>query len=270
MSKVVRAVGRAIGGVVKGVFKAFKKVAQSKLGKVILTAAAVYFGGAALAGGISSSAAGGSFLSGMGTGVANAASGLSSAWSSVMSGNISGAGSALSSGFQGQAAGAAANAAGGALTGATSTGLPTVAAGGAAGGAAGAAGQMSLGQGMVSAAKISAGTQLVGGLIQGVGQQKAMEDQREYEAQMAQQQRDRYNANVGSRLWGDAPTGDTRTSPQNGTYDPVAEARAIAEKRRAEFDAAYPQQGIVARGMQFQQPQTNNNFPIYNPMYYRG
>ena len=90
MSKVVSAVGNAVSSVVKGVVNVVKSVAsgvgnlvksiaKSPLGKALLIAGAVYFGGAALAGGFGSSAAGGSFLSGMGTGVSSAASSLSSA-----------------------------------------------------------------------------------------------------------------------------------------------------------------------------------------------
>ncbi len=46
--KPVKKVFKAVGGVFKKVFKAVKKFAKSKLGKVLLTIAAVYFGGAAL------------------------------------------------------------------------------------------------------------------------------------------------------------------------------------------------------------------------------
>lgn len=247
MSKVVKSVTRAIGKVVKGVVNVVKKVASSKLGKILITAAAVYFGGAALAGGLSSSAAGGSFLSGMGTGVANAASGLSSAWSSVMSGNFSQAGSALSSGFQGQAAtGGMTTAMGGAggltgtagtTAGVTQTGvgstmggagglsMPAAATGttgsqlaalntGVGGAAGGAAASGGLAEGLIGAAKITAGTQLAGGLIQGYGAQKAAEEQRNYEQQQADAARSRYNENVGTNWWGTGSTGDTgATSP---------------------------------------------------------
>ena len=54
-----------------------------------------------------------------------------------------------------------------------------------------------------------AGTQLAGGLIQGYAQQKALEEQRQYELAQAQGARDRYNANVGVNWWPstDAPAG---------------------------------------------------------------
>lgn len=316
MSKAVKAVGRAVSKVVKGVTNAVKKVASSKLGRVILTAAAIYFGGAAIAGGLKGAAAGTGFLSGMGTGIANAASGLSTAWSSALSGNFAKAGSALSSGFQGQAAtsglstamggagglsagagttaGVTQGAVGSTMGGAGGLSMPAAATGsvgsqlaavntgigaGAAGGAAGAAGAASAGslaQGMIGAAKISAGTQLVGGLIQGAGQQRALEDQRNYEQQLAEQQRSRYSASVDEFL-AQAKAGANNNmqpiTPGAGPvwgYDPVADARAISERQRAEFESRLPSTGLVARGMQFTQPTTNNNFPIYNPMYFRG
>tara|TARA_R110000868_G_scaffold10694_1_gene51949 strand:+ start:801 stop:1571 length:771 start_codon:yes stop_codon:yes gene_type:complete len=124
MSKVVKGIGRAISGVVKGVVNVVKDVAKSKLGKILITAAAVYFGGAALMGGASASAAGGSFLSGASAGLSGAASGVSTAWSSLMAGEVGAAGSSLSSGFTGAgAAGAATAAPPGLVTGAMQTGL---------------------------------------------------------------------------------------------------------------------------------------------------
>jgi len=106
MTKIVQGIGDAIGDVVKGVVNVVKNVADgvgdlarsiadSPIGKAILIAGAVYFGGAALAGGFGESAAGGSFLSGMGTGVESAATGLSSAWSSTLAGNFGEAASTI-------------------------------------------------------------------------------------------------------------------------------------------------------------------------------
>ncbi len=128
MSKVVKGVGRAVGKVVEGV----KKVAKSKLGKAILIAAAVYFGGAALMGGLNASAAGGSFISGMGSGLSSAATGISNAFSAIASGNLSGAGTALSQGFTGTAGTAAAQGASAAAQGAAAAGQGFGAAGGTA------------------------------------------------------------------------------------------------------------------------------------------
>jgi hypothetical protein len=47
MSKVAKGIGKAVSGFVGGVKKVFKKVVSSKLGRIILIAAAVYYGGAA-------------------------------------------------------------------------------------------------------------------------------------------------------------------------------------------------------------------------------
>lgn len=106
MTKIVQGIGDVIGDVVKGVVNVVKgvadgvgdlarSIADSPVGKAILTAGAVYFGGAALAGGFGSSAAGGGFLSGMGSGVASAAETLSSAWSSTLAGNFGEAASSI-------------------------------------------------------------------------------------------------------------------------------------------------------------------------------
>lgn len=274
MSKVVKSVARAVTKVVKGVVNVVKKVAKSKLGKILITAAAVYFGGAALAGGFGSSAAGGSFLSGMGTGVANAASSLSSAWGSVMSGNFAQAGSALSSGFQGQAANAAANTVGTSVTsGMTQSQILNAQNAGIQGAteltnaaaktaltnpsalqltAQNVAGTGSLSEGLIGAAKISAGTQLAGGLIQGYGAQKAAEEQRTYEQQQADEARARYNANVGTNWWPSSggSTGDTGVA---GTTPVYAQA---------------PQTGLVAGAMTPQQQyeeQMRQQMQTYNP-----
>jgi hypothetical protein len=224
MSKVVKKVTRAVTNVVKGVVKVVqavqkpvvsavkkvaskvvevvKKVAKSKLGKAVLIAAAVYFGGAALAGGFSSSAAGGSFLSGMGTGVSNAASSLSNAWTSVLKGNFSQAGRAISSGFQGQMASAGASAA--SAMPAVAEPYLTATTPGAPGavippptlpppsGSPGTLGKAwnSLGD-YGKMAAVQGSTAIVGNLISGEGQQQQADDAR-----------DRYNTNVGTNWWG--------------------------------------------------------------------
>lgn len=300
---VAKPIVQAVAAVAKPVIEAVKSVASSKLGKVVLTAAAVYFGGAALAGGLGTMGTSTSFLSGMGTGVANAASSLSSAWSATMAGNFSQAGSALASGIQGQTAGglvagvnAATPAIGGAVaqngvgafTGATATGLPTVAADAAnvlaptAKAATDAAGAASGGLSPIGQyGLITGGMQLAGGVISGIGQQKALEDQRSYEQQLAQQSRDRYTSSVDDYLAQATERAARNAKEQtpytgNGTsslnYDPVAEARSISERQRQQMEQYYQQQptGLVARGMQYTQPTTNNNFPTYNPYYFRG
>jgi hypothetical protein len=47
-------------------------------------------------------------------------------------------------------------------------------------------------------ALISGGTQLIGGVMQGVGAKKEQERQ----DQMVVDERERYNRNIGTRLWG--------------------------------------------------------------------
>lgn len=218
MSKVVKGIGRAVGKVVDGV----KKVASSKLGKVLITAAAVYFGGAALMGGIGGATSGAGFLSGASAGLSSAASGISGAWGALTgTGGLSGAASSIGSGFTGAyGAGAAtggsalASAGGSALantaantaadaafTGATETGLMTLP--GDAANVLGKAGGKGLVGGMMSSpyaapALISGGTQLIGGVMQGYGAKK----QQDQQVQMAEDERKRYNTNVGTRLWG--------------------------------------------------------------------
>ena len=123
-------------------------------------------------------------------------------------------------------------------------------------------------------AAISGGTQLVGGAVQGYGQQKAMEDERNYAEQQLAAQRARYESSVQDFSRSANAQRDAARETENryapAAFDPVAEARAIGERNRAEFEARNPTTGLVARGMQFQQPQTNNNFPVYNPYYFRG
>lgn len=311
MSKAVKSVGRAVSKVVKGVTNAVKKVAKSKLGRVLIAAAAIYFGGAALMGAMGTSgaaAAGGlSGLSGAAANISAAWSSLGTAGSALMSGNLSGAGSAVASGFTGTAAGAGsalATSMGGAgglsATAGGTTGLTAGAGGtgltagsaatggvgsqlaaintgvgaGAGAGAGAAAGGGSIAQGLIGAAKINAATQLVGGVVQGAGQQKALEDERAFAEQQRAAQEARYRASVDEFSRSANSQRDAARETENryapAVFDPVAEARAIGDRYRSEYDARNPTTGLVARGMQFQQPQTNNNFPIYNPYYFRG
>lgn len=130
MSKVVKKVGKAIKkvvkGVVKGVKKVWKKVKESKIGRVVLTAALIYFGGAALSGMWAGGSAGSGFmgtltggLQGAASGVANAWSGITGATASAVSGNFAQAGSQLAAGAKGQAI----NTATGTITNATGTAI---------------------------------------------------------------------------------------------------------------------------------------------------
>lgn len=324
MSKAVKAVTGAVSSVVKGAVGVVKKVvsgatgllqkiSSSKLGKAVVIAAAIYFGGAAIAGGMGSSAAGGSFLSGMGTGVSSAAGSLSSAWGSAMTGEFSAAGSTLgnawgTAGAAGQTAGAAQAAAnagamtgGGGLTTApnatnaantvtqTQTGNQAL----IDAGMKAPAPQMSVpgsvtnevvknaGAGSsiwnspyTAPALITGGMQAGGSVIAASGQAKSAQEQRDYEARLAQEARDRYNANVGSTLWAN----DQGTNPQSGQpnaqpWDAVAEARAISARYATPAPAVAPSgAGVIARNMQPNNPAmagAGGRFPTYNPYYNR-
>jgi len=236
MSKVVKGIGRAIGKVVKGVTNVVKKVAKSKLGKVLITAAAIYFGGAALQGAMQGASAGSGFFGSISSGLSGAAQGIGNAWSSLgtaasqaVGGNFANAGNALSTGFQGGSA----SMVDGALVSqplsiASAPPPPT-----ASVPAAPPTGrtdinaligktppQMSvpglnvppttppglLASAMSSPytapAMIMSGTQLLGGYMQG----KAAQDQQDQQIAMAEDERKRYNANVGARLYPTART----------------------------------------------------------------
>jgi hypothetical protein len=265
---LVKDVGNGIGRIVKD-------IGSSDIGKAILIAGAVYFGGAALSGGFGASAGGGSFFSGMGAGVSSAASSLSSAWTSTLAGNFAEAGSTIGSAWTGAGnAGMATNPGWVANTGALPlTPTPAVApaapppAASAMNSGAVTSGGSPLGVNLPPAAPppppastsfwnsikaspytapalISGGMQVGGAYIQGQAQEKQLQDQRDYEARMAKEQRDRYNANVGAPLW------SSQQAPiyQSGTaaWDPYAEARA----RTAQIAAAGAQpQGVAARYM---------------------
>lgn len=264
MSKVVSGIGNAISGVVKGAVKAVSSVTSgvsdlaksftgSSFGKAIMMAAAIYFGGAALSGGFGA-AEGTTFLEGMGTGVANAATSLSTAWGSAMSGNLSQAGSQVATGFGGEAAGAGAST--GASTAVVNGGVQTQAQMLAAQneGILGAdkltsdalktgVKSLSVAPGFFSSdlakyGTIMAGAQVAGGLISGAGQQRAMQDQRDYEALMAQQGRDRVNTNVGASLWGGGGGGAATPA----VYQPTG----LVSRNMPPIPAPMPTGGVAA------------------------
>jgi hypothetical protein len=253
MSKVVKKIGRSIGkvvkGVAKGVKKVWKKVKQSKVLKVIATAALVYFGGAALMGSIGGAAGGGGIsgaLSGAAQGMGNAWSSLSAAGSSVMSGNFSTAGTNLMAGVKGQTVNAATGAATGVVSGGANGLLANAAAPNALASTPGMAGNFTTGasqamgatnvvnstaaqlgqQGLQEAGKkgllgtmmsspytapalISTGGNMIAGYAQGA-QQQEMLDQQE---QRAQEERDLYGENVGTVI--NMPV----FNPQTGRYE---------------------------------------------------
>jgi hypothetical protein len=308
---VVKGVVNVVKSVASGVGDLVKSIASSPLGKAIIIAGAIYFGGAALAGGFGSSAAGGSFLSGMGAGVSSAASTLSSAWGSAMAGNFSQAAGAVGNAWgtagaaAGQAAGAGAMTVGAAAAptavaaptatiGAPTAGTATAAANGgvastwvpsstgmnvlaseAAAAAPAAAAPAAPGFFASDLAKygaITAGTQVVGGMIQGAGQKAAQEDQRDYELRMAQEARDRYNANVGTSLWGsNQPVNPVTGMPGVNAWDPQQAARDINARYSGQpMVATVGSPGVINRNISTVQPGTpmaNNNYPVYNPYY---
>lgn len=224
--KVVKGIGRAIGKVVKGVGNLVKKVFKSKLGKLVAGAALMFFGVPAVAGLFGGGAAGAAGLSGF----AGASANISAAWgsltgaaSSMLAGNFAQAGTQLSTGMLGPATdaigagGAAAGEAAGAASGAG-------AAGQAAGGAAwtqsptglnvlaGEGNAMVQPTGLLSKFTSSpyfapAVVQAGGAVLQGIGQAKAAQSQIEYQQKLKDDELKRYNTNVGTRLWGNAPTG---------------------------------------------------------------
>lgn len=228
MSKVVKGVGRAIGKVVKGAAKIAtivpRKLAKSKVGRVVLAAALVYFGGAALMGGMSTIGTSTSFLSGMGSGLSSAATGIGNAFTALTQGNLSGAGSALSQGFTGTAAQGAATAANAAAVTpgmsvapltptqtalqsalGTTTGINTLPAGVTTVAPAANPGILSSAWNSLGpygkAAAISGGTQIAGGLIQGAGMQRQADRQEELNEQQKADQQATYNRNIGTPLW---------------------------------------------------------------------
>lgn len=295
MSKVVKSVGRAISKVVKGAVNVVKGAVNgvskifgdSKFGKILLTSAAVYFGGAALMGGFGASAAGGSFLSGMGAGISSAASGISSAWTAITSGQgLGAAGSSLGEGFMGaNAAGAATVAPAAQFTGQTATGLATLP-GDSANvlNAATQAGTKAAGSGIFSSpytapALISGGTAIIGGVMQG----KAMEDQRNFELEQQRLARERYGTNVGTSLWGAAPTESAPasgpTAYQSIGYDQRLSAATPAASNMQQIDPATGQpmsvadlnrRSATAFNQIWQRPGLVGNYAYMNPSIYGG
>jgi hypothetical protein len=233
MSKVAKSVGRAVSKVVKGVTNVVKKVASSKLGKVLIAAAAIYFGGAALTGAMQGASAGSGFLGTISSAVEGAATGIGNAWSSLgtaasqaVGGNFANAGNALSTGFQGGTAsmvdGAMVSQPLSIASAPITPAAPTVPSTAPTSGLdvnsliGKAPPQMSVPglnvpaappSGMIekmmasqytAPALISGGTQLIGGAMQGYSAQQ----QQKKQEQMAADERNRYNTNVGTRLWG--------------------------------------------------------------------
>lgn len=304
-----RAIGKVVKGVVKAVKGFAKSTVGKVLiaaATVYFGGAAIMgaVGGASAGTGVMGTIGGA--LKGATAGIANAWSGLTAAGSAALGGNFSAAGSSLGSGFTGSygagqsavlGSGTGLSASAGGATGLTVPSSSAATTGGSqysltagSGGGAGTgltAGPSALttppsvgGSGIVSRAwnslgdygkmaAVSGTMNLAGGAIQGYGQQKAMEDQRNYELEQQAAARDRYNQNVGTRLWGE-PSQDTTGGAYQYAgspafrYDPVAEARAIGARYmpQAGGPMMVRQPGLIGSSMP-----TLNGFPVYNPTY---
>jgi len=298
MSKIVRGVKRAVGRVANGIAKVVTKVTGSKtlgkIAKVLAVAATIYFGGAAIMGAVGGATAGAAAgtgwfsgaVTGAGAGISNAWTGLKLAGSAAMSGNFAQAGSSLKTGFTGaNAAGATAvNAANMASTGvnlATATpaevqrftdGYNTLSgAGNPVSNIAQTTTNMPPGTnlpgskpGFLSSdlakhAAVTGGFQVGAGLIQGAGDQKALE--------AAQAREDALRAEQDRNMMVDFQYG----APGEGSgYTPEGEAGQYANVRyRPPTDGPAQLQargGMIGSAMRTPQgDQYGYNFPTYNP-----
>lgn len=280
VSKVVSGASKLVSGVLKGATGLVQKIANSKLGKILIAAAAIYFGGAALMGGLQGAAAGSGFwgtissaVQGAGTGIANAWTSLSAATGSALSGNFAQAGSQLGAGIQGTTlasqvaptVGAATAAAPIATTGAA-TAAPAAAAPAATAAATSPTGLF--GSELAKYGMVTGGMQLAGGMIQGYGQQKAMEDQRVYEEEQARLSRERANTNMMAQFSfdGSGATGATAPSGTGGTsyanYPSSNTPSQMAQINPALYAPTSQQQlGLITNAMN----QGVRAFPTYNP-----
>ena len=226
MSKVVKSVGK----VVRGVGRAVKKFAKSKVGKVLIGAAAMYFGVPMISGALSGAAAGAAAGSGvMGTisgalsgAASGAAAGISQAWAGITgaltAGSLKGAGSSLLGGMSPSAAwGAGAQSVGGAVGSAAGSlmpnGLPInpssgqvtdylMSQGGSTAPGGGLLrGAMNTGAGgflnsRAAPALINVAGNVIGGIGQGIAQKSAMDRQE----QLKDEDLQRYNTNLGGQF----------------------------------------------------------------------
>lgn len=303
MSKAVKRIAKATGiaKVFSGIKNVVKKVAKSKIGKILLTAAAVYFGGAALMGAMGGASAGTGIMGtlsgavqGAGAGISSAWSGLTGAASAAMGGNFGTAASSLGQGFTGAgAAGSkavqAANmaATGGGFTGggfgsvgvqgqtaASVPGMTTSTTAGAVNGAGSVAATAPVtNPGIVSSAwnglgeygkmaAVQGGMQIAGGALQGKAAQDQLEDQRRYDEQQAAAARNRYNENVGTSLWGSAPNNSQYSGPS--IYDQFGRPPQGSPSSVSGGPMYAQAPGLVGGNMQgYGYP----SFPVYNPRY---
>jgi hypothetical protein len=299
MSKVVRGVKRAVGKVANGIAKVVTKVTGSKtlgkIAKVLAVAATIYFGGAAIMGAVGGATAGAAAgtgwfsgaVTGAGAGISNAWTGLKLAGSAAMSGNFAQAGSSLKTGFTGaNAAGATAvNAANMASTGvnlATATpaevqrftdGYNTLSgAGNQASNIAQTTANIPPGANIPTGGKpgffssdlakhaaITGGLQIGAGLIQGRGEQQALE--------AAQAREDALRAEQDRNMQVDFQFG----APGEGSgYTPSGESNQYAGMPYRPFPGGPAQLqargGMIGSAMRTPQgDQYGYNFPTYNP-----
>lgn len=201
VGNVVKSVGRAVGNVVKGAANLVKKVATSKIGKIVLGAAAIYFGGAALTGAFNGATGAGSSgfwgtignaISGTGTGLNSAWTGLANAGGNLFTANFDKIGGDLAGAFKAATPTAATGtlvSTGGAVAGGASTLTSSAAGGGVMSGL--------LSSPYAAPALISAGMQGVSAIGQGYMAKQAQDRQERLDAEA----RDRYGKNVGARLF---------------------------------------------------------------------
>lgn len=266
IGSAISGVTRAVGKVVQGAVNVVKKVVKSPIGKAISIAAAVYFTGGAVLGAMGGAAAGTGVMGTIAGAVSGAGAGISSAWAGLTgaAGALAGgqglaaAGSSLSGGLTGAYA-----AGSGSVLGAAGTGL-TMGAGGATGLTAPASSLTSgslaatgggAGTGLTASANALAPTigaptaspglissvwnglgdygrygaiQAAGKVVEGVGQQKAAEEQRTYEQDQAQLARDRYNQNVGTNWWPSQSAGAAQPPSGPSTYAQAAPSGLVS------------------------------------------
>lgn len=195
VGKVVKGVGNVVEGAVKGVGKVAKKVWDNPLGKIALGAAGMFMGVPAIQGMLGGGAAAASGASGLSGAMTN----ISNAWGGLTSG-ISGSGlsSASSGGFLEQVATEGAGK--GLLNGATQGVTQAVTQGAAQTVAQGSGGLLS--RAMSSPYALPMAMQVGGNMLSGMAQQRAAQEQRDHEQRLTEDERARYNINVGTPLWG--------------------------------------------------------------------
>ena len=111
----------------------------------------------------------------------------------------------------------------------------------------------------------------MGNLVSAKGAGKAAEEERDEQARLEQEARDRYNRNVGAQLWtGQAPPPEFYGAP---TDRPTGTGMfsSIMNTQPNPMQLNLPQSGQVAQGMLYQQPTIGlSKMPMYNPYYFRG